>query len=464
MYWKDHNGQTDGGYMPDIDQNQDFLKVNMALDFDDDDAGVETMPGWTSFTISAYSPGGYGWDNITNIDDKKRASGNALQKDLHHSTQDKTFMVDLPNGNYTVYVYVGDAQYAHDNMDITVEGVLHDNVSTGIGEFKEETFSVTVYDNQINILFHDDGGTDPNWVVNGIKIVSDVASHYCAPVAEANSLWWLDKRWEHIEIFDDPLNGLGYIGGDINGDDKANILDLVQDLAWYKDTNGQRYGIPHTGTTVEDEQAGIDEFLHDYGLNDRLYEHTMYDEEYPDCLTFFHLIEDEVYLCQDVKLDLGFWHVDHVEGGQGDWLVWWSRRGGHAVTVAGVDSDSLLFAVSDPDNDAAEAVIAPGFVRPDLQSHPPYPHDPSVHNNEMFASHDIYTVGPSPSPRGKCGLLNFPWKWNLPEREWELIVPVPSNWPELLYESMTFTEIEAAVIVSPKQFCGDGVINAPRDL
>jgi hypothetical protein len=50
--------------------------------------------------------------------------------------------------------------------------------------------------------------------------------------------------------------------------------------------------------------------------------------------------------------------------------------------------------------------------------------------------------------------LNYPWKWNLPE-PWETIGPIPVQWtltdPPEPYESLTLTEIEAAVIVSPKE-------------
>lgn len=455
FYWKDYNGpENPGGYMPDIDQNQDFDKKAIALDFDDDDAGVETEPGFTSFIISPYSQGGYGWDNTANIDDRKRTSGTALKKDLHFSSQDRTFKIDLPNGTYNVTLYIGDMQYPHDKMDISVEGVLVlDDISSAAGEVKELSFSTTVSDGTLDILFHDDGGTDPNWVINGLKIMG-IEKEYCAPVAEANSLWWLDKKDPTLVIFADPGSGTGYIGGDINQDGSSDVLDLVQELATMMNTNQG-----HTGTTVEDQQAGIDAFLEKYNLSNRLYEHTVYDDQYGTCQEYFAYLEDEVKRSQDVKLDLGFWHVQQVyfDEQEGVWKIVWVRKGGHTVTVAGVDSENSLFAISDPDNDAAEAG-KPGLVRPLPNGHPAHPNDASVHNNEANASHDIYNVVPSPSPGGKCGLLNYPFKWNLPENEWETVVQV---WgPELppFEYCQTFTEIEAAVIVSPI-VCGNGVVD-----
>ncbi len=371
MYWKDYNEpEVHGGYMPDIDQNQDFDKKAIALDFDDDDAGIETMPGWTSFTIAAYSPStGYGWDNTLSIDDRNRGSGTLLQRDFHFSRYDRTFKVDLANGSYDVKVYVGDATAAHDNVDITVEGITQ-NVSTVAGEFKEVLFSSTVSDGQLTISLHDAGGTDPNWVVNGIEITG-IESHYCAPVAEANSLWWLDKKYD-LGLFD-TVTHTEYVT-DVNEDGSNDILDLVQELALLMDTN-----VGQTGTTVEGEQHGIDVFLANHQLTNKLYEHTVWDSDFPDpqvgWMQFFSYLEEEVERSQDVKLDLGFWHVDSaIPAGPGLWQVTWSRRGGHAVTVAGVDSPNFLFAVSDPDNDAAEAGLNPGVVRtPDGYTHP-YPH------------------------------------------------------------------------------------------
>ena len=100
---------------------------------------------------------------------------------------------------------------------------------------------------------------------------------YCAPVAEANSLWWLDKA-HGLGIFEFPYEGQDYIGGDINGDGASDILDLIQDLANFMGTNVQQ-----PGTLVEDEQAGIEDFFDEYPqlqLSSRLYEHTEYQPEF----------------------------------------------------------------------------------------------------------------------------------------------------------------------------------------
>jgi cysteine-rich repeat protein len=136
----------------------------------------------------------------------------------------------------------------------------------------------------------------------------------------------------------------------------------------------------------------------------------------------------------------------------------WQRVGGHAVTVAGVDSQNSLFAISDPDNDAAESGGL-GVIRPVPGGHPLHPNDTSIHNIEANASHDIYTVVPSASPGGIWALKNYPGKVNFPTQEWGQ--PMLTLWPTYFYpceESMIITEIEAAVIVSPI-VCGNSVID-----
>jgi cysteine-rich repeat protein/parallel beta-helix repeat protein len=468
FYWKDYNDEDPGGYMSDIDQNQNF-SVNMNLKFDFNTGSSPTMSGWIGVLPTKNYTGpspDYGWDaEVSSVD--RDGTFDALERDLHYKNADRTFIVDLPKKNiYKVTVYMGDrGKYFHDKMYVYAEGkeVLSD-IYTAAGEVKKLTFNVPVEDGQLNLTFKDKSTLpypqeDPNWVVIGIEIAD---ANYCAPVAEANSLWWLDKK-HGLGIFEDPENGVGYFvdeqhpdGRDINGDGQSNILDLVQDLAEFKDTNGQSTCNTHTGTTVADEQTGIDDWLEARGLYGKLYEHTVTDNTVPEGYNdLFEYIESEVERCQDVKLDLGFWHILDCIGQPGTGQILWQRVGGHAVTVAGVDSPNLLLAISDPDNDAAEGG-APGVVRPVPDGHSAHPNDPTVHNIEANASHDIYAVGPSPSPGGKLGLIGFPGKVNFPEEEW--VGPIQTLWPEdfQCYESKIVTEIEAAVIVSPP-VCGNGV-------
>jgi len=68
-------------------------------------------------------------------------------------------------------VVIGDQSYMHDLIDVYAEGVLKRNdLTVAAGTFSAVAFTVTVGDGQLNLLFHDDGGTDLNWVINAVII------------------------------------------------------------------------------------------------------------------------------------------------------------------------------------------------------------------------------------------------------------------------------------------------------
>jgi hypothetical protein len=59
----------------------------------------------------------------------------------------------------------------HDLIDVSAEGVLQVNqLTVGAGTFSTQVFTVTVNDGQLNLLFHDAGGSDSNWVINAIIV------------------------------------------------------------------------------------------------------------------------------------------------------------------------------------------------------------------------------------------------------------------------------------------------------
>jgi hypothetical protein len=114
-----------------------------------------------------------------------------------------------------------------------------------------------------------------------------------------------------------------------------------------------------------------------------------------------------------------------------------------------------VLAVSDPYYDAAEGGAA-GVVRSaSLPPHvpPPHPADSTLHNNGGNASHDRYDVVPSLSPGGKLALIGYSVDPFPPDflgnngPQTELTLPwLDSGDP---VKNTIYTEIEAAVIVSP---------------
>jgi hypothetical protein len=225
--------------------------------------------------------------------------------------------------------------------------------------------------------------------------------------------------------------------------------ELVERLAWYFDTDGIQSGYcAFSGTKVQDMQNGIDQWLLSEQFSDGS---TLWDSLYERTLQMpsFAEVETLVEMCEDVILLLGFWYEDPA--GSGDW---W-RCGGHYVTVAGINSDSLLIALSDPWYDNAEAGGRGRIGTGNYIAHV-WPHtDPTIHNDEGNVSHDIYTVSVDPvSPAGLWELADYPVSlnpmdcynfedMNVPDE----YIPVSQPWTGV---SPIFTEVEYAVVISPR--------------
>jgi len=144
------------------------------FDFGTVDSPVEA--GYTQVTnVTLYSPSvGYGWSSSDNLWTRDRGAPDSLRRDfvVGNLTGGSTFNVDLPNGVYLVTLVMGDQGYVHDNVDVYAEGTLVVNdLTSQAGSFQETSFKVTVADGQLNLRFVDDGGVDPNWVVNALTVV-----------------------------------------------------------------------------------------------------------------------------------------------------------------------------------------------------------------------------------------------------------------------------------------------------
>jgi len=88
---------------------------------------------------------------------------------------------------------------------------------------------------------------------------------WCAPTAVANSLWWMDSRYNASKPLSDLLTN--YTTGVWANDwdhDPQNVQHFVPHLAYLMDTNGMRTSPPgpgHIGTNVIDMEAGITHYL-----------------------------------------------------------------------------------------------------------------------------------------------------------------------------------------------------------
>ena len=152
------------------------LGENPTYKYDFGTASSPVMDGFTRVTDStAYNTSlGYGW-NITNgIRSRDREQETDLYRDFNFM-RSGSFLVDIPNGSYTVTVEMGDREYAHDEMSVHYEGLLGGMVSSEIDQYtKVIEYNVEVNDGQLKVDFHDLGGSDPYVVVNAPTIAQTV--------------------------------------------------------------------------------------------------------------------------------------------------------------------------------------------------------------------------------------------------------------------------------------------------
>ena len=267
---------------------------------------------------------------------------------------------------------------------------------------------------------------------------------YCGPTAVANCFWWFDSKYANPK--GTPGDGKDIFPLVVDYDAKPPIpgpntddhnFNNVDNLKTPPDTNGElieRLAVcmntnPDTGTNVYVMEECIDEWLKNAGLDNVLYEHTVQKPS-------FEYVEKEVERSQDVILLMGFWIKDPETGK-------WKRIGGHFVTVAGVNSDNLMIAFSDPDFDQTSAS------------------SPTEHNDAKIVSHDIWRVDlESPSPGGTWWIPDYGqqkvdigkfYAQNVPPEFKEYQATKEQLKTAEIGGYQYHTEVEFAVIVSPKQ-------------
>ncbi len=94
----------------------------------------------------------------------------SLDRDFVFSSSARVLEHEITNGLWLVTVRSGDANFAHDNIAIRAEGEeVISQISTMAGSFVERYFLVNVNDGGLTLRFSDEGGSGPNWVLNGLS-------------------------------------------------------------------------------------------------------------------------------------------------------------------------------------------------------------------------------------------------------------------------------------------------------
>jgi len=191
-FTKDSSVKVTGGAIAFLCKNKPVSEIVKKFDFGTKNSPVQT--GYTRVTNDTTYPtaSSYGWSSAVfgSID---RATGDKLKRDLVFDSASREFKVNLPSNTYNVTILMGDMLYAHDDMSVTIEGIPTTDIDTDVGQIKVITKIVDVTDGQLNIVFSDGGGSDSNWVVNGIEISSPPA---CLDGIEKQTIDWLiSKGW-----------------------------------------------------------------------------------------------------------------------------------------------------------------------------------------------------------------------------------------------------------------------------
>ncbi|MFO0915845.1 MAG: hypothetical protein U0795_23000 [Pirellulales bacterium] len=142
------------------------------------DFGLPTSPvaaGYQGVTPSTvYSVGGFGMRTPA-LEGRDRQVGDEVARDFVFGSQ-LEFLADVPSGSYTVTIQFHDALYAHDDMQLQLEGLQVGNVSTLASQIVERRYSnVQVRDGIFNLLLKDVStpGRDPYVILNGIDLVPE---------------------------------------------------------------------------------------------------------------------------------------------------------------------------------------------------------------------------------------------------------------------------------------------------
>jgi fibronectin type 3 domain-containing protein len=129
------------------------------------EAGDAQVTHETTFTAER----GFGWTYGT-IASRDRGAANDNRRRDFCFTHTGTFAVAIPNGRYWVTLIMGDAAAGHGQMAVFLENVKAAVVSTAGNEFKTMTFDTAVTDGRLDVWLNDEGGSDPNAVINSLMI------------------------------------------------------------------------------------------------------------------------------------------------------------------------------------------------------------------------------------------------------------------------------------------------------
>ncbi|WP_281421360.1 rhamnogalacturonan lyase family protein [Cohnella xylanilytica] len=228
----------------------DVVAIRMkqaTLKFDFGLAGSPVMEGYTGVNLSTvYTPElGYGIVDPTGMIGRDRATGSDLLRDwLGYFNVGWKFNVDVPNGLYSVKLYVGD-YLGSARTSVAIENVDYGTVSAGSRTIAEKVISqASVSDGQLSFAF---GGA--TGIVNGLEIT---------PILKAPSELRLEAKSTDP---DRPSVSLAWTGVDdaakynvyrkVEGESKPALLGSATDEAYTDESADVGMTYVYQVTTVD---------------------------------------------------------------------------------------------------------------------------------------------------------------------------------------------------------------------
>ncbi|MEM9101108.1 MAG: carbohydrate-binding protein [Pseudomonadota bacterium] len=231
----------------------DLTATKYDYDFGSVDSPVQS--GWTPITPE--TQGDIYWSQAPQSLDRGVINGvNDINRDLVFNSVETTFSHVIADGLWRVVLNMGDAQFMHDESQVSAEGVL---MATGIGnqlgEFPYVIFETPVTDGELNITFADAGGQDSNWVLTRMTLerLGDVIPQQ--PVGKIEAENFVLQSGVQIGNTTDTED-TGFIGWIENGDWSEYLIDVPTtgeyklDVRVATDTNGGYIDFVIDGTVL----------------------------------------------------------------------------------------------------------------------------------------------------------------------------------------------------------------------
>jgi hypothetical protein len=186
----------------------------------------------------------YGWMGSVYTRDRG-ASQNDEERDFNMAADEIVFRVYVTNGNYQITIKQGDKDYMHDRMTVKVNGIVKlQDITAEKGTILTHSFEVAVDEKKLDFAFSRNG-SDPNWVVNSIKIEKTDPTGIYPEIVTADNL---GKQVDAITVSD--------INGVILYDNKSGRLNVASFLL-EKDLKKGFYLI----TTVSDHKRTVFKYM-----------------------------------------------------------------------------------------------------------------------------------------------------------------------------------------------------------